>query len=82
MKLKMHSQHEFTPEDLAETLAKGTPSDFAKFWLEFSRLAGEMTMREFAKAMAPSNGGNRKYCFKRIAQLINYYEVKQEKETT
>ena len=53
MKLKMHSQHEFTPEDLAETLAKGTPSDFAKFWLEFSRLAGEMTMREFAKAMAP-----------------------------
>ena len=81
MEIKTTTVNVVTPKDLAIALKHSTPSEFAKFWFEFS----EMTERDdklidsFAREMAPSMGGYRKRALNKICDLMKYYEIKTQK---
>ena len=78
MKTSVTQVLNLSPKQLAESLAKAEPSEFAQFWLEFSSAIEKyepIELHEFAKAMAPSQGSNRKNILFKLIKLINYYEV-------
>lgn len=81
MEIVMKTKHELTPEEMANALAQATPKEFAKFWFSFSEACSDDSLDEFAKAMAPSLGSNRKRPLIELVGLMKYYEVKEKKES-
>lgn len=77
MNVQTTTEQKISPEDLAKTLSKCTPSEFASFWFEFAASCGEDSLNEFAKAMAPTLGSKRKEPLTKLARMINYYELKE-----
>lgn len=81
MEIKQISVNVITPQNLALALKHASPTEFAEFWFEFSRITekDEKLIDDFAKAMAPSCGGYRKRALNKICDLMKYYEIKAEK---
>ena len=68
-----------SPDMLAASLANATPEEFAEFWLAFSKeCTSGVDLHAFAKKMASEHGSNRKHAFKKIAELITFYEISAE----
>jgi hypothetical protein len=81
MEIKQISVSVITPQNLALALKHASPTEFAEFWFEFSRITekDEKLIDDFARAMTPSSGGHRKRALNKICELMKYYEIKAEK---
>lgn len=81
MEIKQISVSVITPENLALALKHASPTEFAEFWFEFSRITekDEKLIDDFAKAMSQSSGSYRKRALNKICDLMKYYEIKAEK---
>lgn len=77
MKIVLESMQEVTPTKLAKALANADPEDFADFWFQFAGMVDNKRLEDFAKAMAPQQGGKRKEPFKKLATLLAYHEIKE-----
>lgn len=71
----------FTPEQLAESLAKSKPEEFAAFWFEFNKICEreKIDLDPYAQAMAADLGGSRKTPLKTIFKYMEYFEVKKRR---
>lgn len=81
MRTTLSAQYFMTPKALAESLVDATPEEFAQFWEAFSaridELAdGEKVLHSFAEALSPAMFYAKKRVFKRVCDLISYYEIK------
>lgn len=80
MDIGLLTTHKITPRNLAEALAKATPQEFAAFWFAFAEVCkDEKTLDGFAQAMAPEFGGRRKDPFKKLAALVQFHEIQNER---
>lgn len=75
MKATATTQIDIPSTEIARSLACATAEEFADVWLKFHGMVNDQKLHEIAKEMAPSQGGNRKVVFKRIATLISFYET-------
>lgn len=82
MEIKQISVNVITPGNLALALKHATPTEFAEFWFEFSRITekDEKLIDDFAKAMAPLCGGHRKRALNKICDLMKYYEIESQRK--
>lgn len=77
--MKIHSTQtlETTPEALADALFSAAPEEFAAVWLAFAQIVRKAEgdrLDEFARAMAPKQGGLCKEPIKRLVDLIAFHE--------
>lgn len=74
MRIYLQTIGHFKPEELADSLAKADPEDFAEFWFEFNKIVDDKKLNKLAEVMACGVGSNRKICFKRLHSLILFHE--------
>lgn len=82
MQTNVTIQQNLSPEQLAKALAEATPDEFSMFWFEFhnqmEKNQNHKKLNEFAKAMVPDSGANRKIVFYKLYKLMQFYEVEKD----
>jgi len=87
MKVNVITKTDLSVQELAEGLYHGSPKEFASFWHKLHDLVregkeGKKKLDEWAEVMAPDMGGNKKYFFKELYELIIFHEqdlIRKEK---
>ena len=81
MKIETTSTQKVSAKQLAESLAKASPEEFAQFWFDFSEYCekNKVDVDKFGEAMYPNFGGKRKAPFVRIFKVMQYLEILNDK---
>lgn len=80
MQVATVTQHELTPAALAKALASSDPSEFAAFWFAFADACKPEQLEAFAEAMAPVSGSKRKQPLMELCRLMQYHEMRTQRE--
>ena len=80
MKVTTEISHELTPRYLAKALSECDPSEFAAFWFAFNEVCKPEKLDAFAQAMAPSMGSARKQPLRELCKLMEYHEIRLNRE--